>query len=448
MGLSGYKPLINKRLGLLSTLMSTYLKSDLSNLISFWRLARIFTLGGYLYDWLIDAKDAWIVKGILFNSKYDENTEKLIYSWWEKRAGNCVIKGDEVLALLEQLDNDILITTHWLLYIFDLQVPANRVWENFGVFYNIVKKCKEGGYEVFEREGELYRSEGLKKILVSNGIEFKHRFMTSESHNLFERLGYTLKRLESFDCSLVTYLSELFERCEPENHEWIRFMAFSLNYLTYREIEKLDKESSMNKERYIEEVVNQYNSVKYRENWIYRTGKLGKITRIRVPGTKRLWAALRDYVLNPFYQRLIYRSPNVTNPLKDFYEYILLPDNLLKNEYYLEQLEMPGDLWNKRFIEKIGKLFPGKGVVLKSNARDSARRIYFYLKSLPALGEQIQMHRLYPVYLDYTFGMSPKVMDVLLKHSKDFFEHVTGSDDPDGIMEQYEKARCFFQVYL
>ncbi len=60
---------------------------------------------------------------------------------------------------------------------------------------------------------------------------------------------------------------------------------------------------------------------------------------VKVGGTKRLWVAVRDYVINPYFSGLVSaRCESVSGYLKE------INGDLLKGEHYLGQLELPGDV--------------------------------------------------------------------------------------------------------
>ncbi len=433
------------------------MSEDLDRLVSFWHVMRILTLGSCLYSWKVEANNKWIIKTIAIGSKFDEETEEIIRQWWTENRGNCKIRGPDLVYLLKRMngDGDYFITTHWLAYIFDLQIPADRVWGAFGIFYTILKNCRNEGIEVFEEEGRFWEKDENDdtgkisvKLKLNNDIKFGHRFMCAKSHRLFERLYYTLRTLELFDFSLVYFLSALFERYPPQDDEWIRFIAFSLNYLTYRDIEEL-KNLPSTQDEYINMIIEKYEKVRLYENWIYETDNhIPAKRRIYVPGTKRMWSALKDYIFEPHLQRLIFESPNIGSRLKCFYKKILFPDNILKNERYIEQLELPGDSWNKRVVEKIKSIPEIRDIILSGDPRTSIRRVYLRLKEKSnELDKEKDVSKLYPVYLDYTFQMNEKSLDSFITYSKEFLEELPERCKSD-LIQLYQRANCYFNVYL
>jgi hypothetical protein len=112
-------------------------------------------------------------------------------------------------------------------------------------------------------------------------------------------------------------------------------------------------------------------------------------------GSKRLWAALRDYVKSPEFKRLILEGlKRIDSKYGSKWENLCKQPNLI---------ELPGDVWNNNPIFK-NKLI-GNFVVLRENQRspEIMRSLYIDLKS------DCNEHNLYPEQFDVTFDFIPRM---------------------------------------
>lgn len=223
----------------------------------------VLTLGEYYEIWNINPlKDTWLTRDLIYKTKYSSEVEYEILSWWEKNKDKRV-SNKEIIELLEKInmDNDYFVTTHWLTYIFDLQMPVEKIWGNFGIIHTLLRECyrKQDHKTIIELE----EKENKKKILLkTRGEKITHRFLVAKPHCLYYRLLHTLDILNLFNYSLIYYLSEAFESYNPEEDEWMRFLAFSLHFLTYN-IDFRDgchdiRKKYINKNNIIDEVIKEY----------------------------------------------------------------------------------------------------------------------------------------------------------------------------------------------
>jgi hypothetical protein len=147
---------------------------------------------------------------------------------------------------------------------------------------------------------------------------FKHRF--GAVHKLNKAVERTLKELEKYNKDLVAFM--LKKSKDSHDYAWIKDVASGLYNLTYEANGKLD--------------------------W-----------------HKRTWSAFRDYLKGPLHR--VYVCKAVTEYQGEY------PSNVLerrrKPEPYLDQLELPGDVWNFRFFEKIRESYikPLMGKDYKNN---------------------------------------------------------------------------------
>jgi hypothetical protein len=104
---------------------------------------------------------------------------------------------------------------------------------------------------------------------------------------------------------------------------------------------------------------------------------------------KRLWAALRDYLKpkSPFHTQFV----GAAEELGDERLSVFLRE---PGAQILESLELPGDIWNLRFIKKV---FEGK-----IDSPEALREVYENLKLSHEISE-----RYYPEQFDISFSFSP-----------------------------------------
>jgi len=306
---------------------------------------------------------------------------------------------DEALNLINSFDRKagILVTAHWLTYIFDYQEKAEYIWAHFPLFYSMALEMHET-QDPNKIERIFIRNTMLRDPYTT--LTFKHRFKKPKS-----LLIRTIKILCNYhEGSLTSYINSVLENCTVHEANWIRLIAASLNALTYDE--KLPKE---------EVKPNKIQDYAKKEGFIIQDIaeiiERAKFRKVQVPGTKRLWSALRDYILNPYFNLLL---ANKCNIIRKYIEEI--NRDIINGEKHLEQLELPGDVRNKDFFDNyVASISAPKGVMVK-NPRICARRLYIWL-SRQRDSSTIPYDRLYPVYLDVTWRLFWQ--DIFMKQSKE-----------------------------
>lgn len=310
------------------------------------------------------------------------------------------ISYNRAIQLINDFDQKvgILITAHWLTYIFDYQEKAEYVWAHFPLFYSIA----------FEMH-EIQDPNKVKHMFIRDTIlrdpyttlTFKHRYF----NNARDLLTRTIRILcNNHEGSLISYINSILENCSVHETNWIRIIAASLNALTY------DK-------RLPEEKVKPNKIQNYAEKKGFIIQNIEKIidkakfNKIHIPGTKRLWSALRDYILNPYLNQLL---ANKCNSIRKYVKEINM--NILDGERHLKQLELPGDVWNTDFFNRYVKKINAPHDIIINNSRDSARRLYLWLSRQEA-SSKIPYDKLYPIYLDVTWRLFWQ--DVFMRQSKE-----------------------------
>lgn len=125
---------------------------------------------------------------------------------------------------------------------------------------------------------------------------------------------------------------------------------------------------------------------------------------------KRVWAALRDYQKNPY--------------LVDKFKKELDSDlqHIWEVDFSKDQLQLPGDTWNKRFHEKVVEPIVENvvdDVNLTEDASESTRKIYEKYKSLKE--ERDEDVKFYPEQMDVSYEFAQRMCD---EKNEEFCEKV------------------------
>jgi len=324
--------------------------------------------------------------------------------WNEEEMKSTLIPG----RIYENLGDSQKILVHWLTYITDQQRPYQDVWMKGGpVFAEIVLDYANKPDSRFtilkgftnpsdKRDGVDVFTSKTQQIDGRN-IKYTPRF---GMHIL--SISRTLHLLKPFQCDLVHYLSKHWEFIknvkQNKGDNRVSRIAFLLYLLTYKDakqglvsLHRDGKKIEREIERFGTEFEKLLGRMDELENHFYRWSK----GRDRYH--KRLWAALRDYLKpNSFFRgHLIKAVEDVKN--EEFKTFI-------KNEEeeILESLELPGDIWNLRFIEKI---FKGQ-----IESPKELREKYERLGCLLHFGK-----RFFPEQFDVSFSFSPSMCDEIME---------------------------------
>ena len=388
---------------------------NLESLISVWFLMRIITLARHILakkspitDWSL----ALILDLYLKLNSYREHSLTALSTAKERtplsnildeitnRGIHLPMNYDEAINLINSFDRKagILVTAHWLTYIFDYQEKAEYVWAHFPLFYSMALEMHE------TQDSNKIKRIFIRGIRLSDPyttLTFKHRYF-NKSKNLLIRTVEIL--CNYYEGSLTSYINSVLEYYTVHKANWIRFIAASLNALTYDE--KLPKEEVK------PDKIQDYAKKKgFITQDIAEIIKKAEFSKVQAPGTKRLWSALRDYILNPYFNLLL---ANKCNIIRKYIEEI--NRDIINGEKHLEQLELPGDVRNKDFFDNyVASISAPKGVMVK-NPRICARRLYIWL-SRQRGPSTIPYNRLYPIYLDVTWRLFWQ--DIFMKQSKE-----------------------------
>jgi len=96
----------------------------------------------------------------------------------------------------------------------------------------------------------------------------------------------------------------------------------------------------------------------------------------------------------------------------------------VNNEAHLNQLELPGDLWNEEFrktyLKRLKETEP-KSLrrIITNDSRISARRLFHWLHQHSKWNKRVSKENLFPVYLDVTYSLRRSNLDYLMNNSNE-----------------------------
>ncbi|ADI31308.1 hypothetical protein [Staphylothermus hellenicus] len=393
---------------------------DLDRLLDAWFLMRIATLGANIRTrekpWLdftfhqamnlchifAVAKDMRLITWLAV----DEYSKTLNFPLRKCEELGFNTSYESFSKFLKELDHGagVFILAHWLAYIFNYREKADLIWLNFPIFYSIANELYNGK-KVDELEKIIIGRKRLRDPWT--GLKYTHVYYNTPRKLLLR----TLRTLSNYGGSLANYIDEKLRECSCiDENNWIRLLAAILNILTYEREEFRIGDLC----KYAEE----------KHFLLPRNIEPYRLNKLKVSGTKRLWAALRDYIVNPYFRLLLINSLSENNPIKPFLKQ--LHEDIVEYEGYLEQLELPGDVWNKVFLdryivrlgEKYPELFRKNNKIITGDSRTSARRLYQWLSRHVIYGPRVQRERLFPVYLDVTFGLRKGDLELFMNKSE------------------------------
>jgi len=308
---------------------------------------------------------------------------------WERKQGikrllNYINEAQEICGCspINNFEPRHLVLSHWLTYIFDYQTSVDTIWKNcFPVMARIVKEFQEGcsAEEVINK----YKKQETKdnKIATYFSIEAdvtcKHRFTTS--HKLDRKIERTIKVLEyEFNKDLIELMLKI--TGYGEENDWIRKVGCALYLLTY--------DTSKSEKEVIDILTHKKKFEKY---YLRRNDKLYH---------KRLWSAFEDYLKGCTHQYIV-------SSLGKYRQHNSSALNRWRNpQKYFNQLEVPGDRWNKRFYKKIVEPIISKlniKIYDDDNISRNIRHIYNYICNNC---EKFDSHSFYPEQFDVTFDFA------------------------------------------
>lgn len=346
---------------------------------------------------------------VLREGKGVETSEKLARAWptvkwlddarWYAGTSGSLIPG----PIFASLPPSCQILTHWLCYITDQQRKWELVWIYGGqVFAEIVQQYKSirSTQETLDLLSSFTESNGPRKVDT-----FKSKQQTMNGKKIAYRPRYgihmlsiarTLNLLNDFENDIVAYLRAntafAFTHSSYTDDSFTLRTVFLLYLLSYDgiftgmtsfHIQRKEFAEILDRDRQRLNRLLQFE--RELENYYHRW--------INNRFVKRLWAAFRDYVKPGSFHEPIFLEALHQAGATQFI-------NMLEQDRksVLHALEVPGDLWNLRFFQR---LFGDK--------INSASDLRYYWKRLRA--ERRLSDEFYPEQFDISFDFTPRMCD-------------------------------------
>jgi len=272
------------------------------------------------------------------------------------------------------------ILTHWLTYIMDRQMPTFKVWQDAALIISEIVEAyfnekKKGVEEIFAE----YKK-GKYLISKKGQAKFSPRYYNIDYACLLK----TLKALESYEKNLVLYILKIMETYKDREDLLLR-IASALWLLTY-DLSKTEKDviAIMNDENLFEK-------------------ELIRFKGATTEGKKRLWCCLRDYTLGSFSDIFIRAIEEIYRKRFDSNKMTGLWRNLR-----VEQIELPGDVWNNNLKIKNYLLARAVSFNEKTKRWNMPKVIRYLFENLK--NEALSLG-FYPVRFDVTFLFVPNMCE-------------------------------------
>lgn len=319
------------------------------------------------------------------------------------------------LAAIEpymNLNHDQKILAHWLCYITDRVRSVDQVWSFGGtIFSELVsdycsKKLNdtEGLIAMLRDENYLQESKSGKistfvsKNKYPDGDKCDHYYYAPRFGSDLLSILRSLSILTKYKESLTEYIISMKSFWHNSDDELGR-VAFILYILSYgntwnagKNVKKLDKKGIQNLVANVEEQLDVINSIYASKATVeQKYNEWNKSNRYH----KRLWAALRDYLKNELF--------------KDYFSSKI--GFSTERDKLLEQLELPGDVWNDRFSEnflkpQLSNQQHNKLSVYIKNSAKTVRRMYEWLRDE---GEELDGY--YPEQFDVSYNFASRMCE-------------------------------------
>ena len=314
----------------------------------------------------------------------------------------------------KDLSEDVKLLTHWLCYITDRQMAFEKIWDVGGfIFSELADSIKE------EKDLNILNPKNSRRFLVKNGDGYTFTSISkSNNDEILNRYGiedgevatfssryypsdyfsilYTLDFLKNYDFSIVKFIAESYKKYQNTD-DYISRILFCLYLMTYYEVgqptkeELLDFDRNLNKaKRHTEGVLRILSSEQNfeAEYQVFRKEK----TYLQ----KRAWCSLRDFLKSPEFKGLLSVSLYKHGLSNKHTERLFSLESL-------EQLELPGDVWNNnsRFRQCILKdtEYEHSNIGLNKILRD-----YFN-------NHRVELKGCYPEQFDITFDFVPRMCE-------------------------------------
>lgn len=315
----------------------------------------------------------------------------------------------------DKLSADEKFLTHWLSYIMDRQMPFMRVWEVGGYLVSHLVRtfersttgtdCLASDYVLTEERtngiGIVLHcpKEGTNRRLALAGItgdhvRFASRYVPEDTFLIFRTLSILDQVSQR---NFARFLSIFLPESTPMP-DAIRRLAVALDGLTYSAGSTISASALKEKlERLPSLIAADVAALRHEPaGWL-----TSKERSFQPFGKKRLWCSLRDYLKSPEFNTYFVQS------LKDIGRSDA--DRWHRNNpdlhRALDQMELPGDVWNNNRNFANGLFMPN--LQDKPSTWDMPRTVREIYK---ALANDLQ-GSFYPEQLDVTFDFVPRMCD-------------------------------------
>jgi len=321
----------------------------------------------------------------------------------------------------EDLSADEKLLTHWISYIADRQMPFMRVWEVGGyVLSHLVREFERSGKtmrsladeHIQRRRGEdgkdkiVFQSpmDGPNRRLELQGItrtpvRFASRYIPEDALLMFR----TLTLLDEVAGRRFAGFAALFISDSEGIGENIRRLAIAFDGLTYSAAGAVTADQLANRMTNLSGSLAQDVSAirKDPSAWLESRRKT-----FRPFGKKRLWCSLRDYLKSPEF------NPCFVQALADagFQNAHRWKSTNQELRRALDQMELPGDVWNNNEVFANGLFLPY--LQNKPKTWDMPRTVRAIYE---AINDRVR-GVFYPEQLDVTFDFVPRMCERQMCH--------------------------------
>jgi len=323
--------------------------------------------------------------------------------WNPYEAKKVIIPG----PIFENLTNSQKILVHWILYITDQQRPYADVWIKGGpIFAEIISNYSQKVRPSLEllkdfsspnNGGAVDVFSSKRQLIGGKTIRYTPRY---GMHIL--SIARTLYLLESFERDIIKFLHDNWDFINSARNEFrgdnhVSRIAFLLYILSYADItrgivsfHKDERKLKSNLKNYGDRVRKLLSD---KNDLTFEFKKWSKEKKYH----KRLWAALRDYLKpgSPFCK--YFKGAIEDRGFKDLKNFLAHNQSNI-----LRSLEIPGDIWNLRFLDKIFRGLIISPVELRERYED--------LKD-----SNLVRDRFYPEQFDVSFSFSQYMCDELME---------------------------------
>jgi len=323
-------------------------------------------------------------------------------------------------------------------------MPFQRIWDIGGfVFSELIYELKkqkslnllnpndENSFVTKEDERYAFISNSIANnntILIQYGdvfengrVKFKSRFFPSD----YMAILYTFVFLEDYNFSFSKFIKEVYFT-HKDKPDLIKRILFSLYLLTYYEIgqpkssDLSDFDANIKKAAERKKRINDIFNDQDRFKAEYET-----FLRDKVFKQKRAWCSLRDFLKSPKFKQYFNDSLQDEGLTDDF--------KILFSTESLNQLELPGDVWNNN--SKFRNCILKDTAYEKSNeSLNKILREYFNENYQDIIG--------YPEQFDITFDFVPRMCELDNCHLCPIYKIDNKENDFNKICLRNEEFYC------